>query len=117
MNSALPHVVEATSASLASRIIELVDADEVSLPPLPQVVVKARELLSSESANAKALGTLLSQDSAIVTSLMRLANSAAFGGLGRVDSLNTAIQRIGQRQSNVLGFHDDLQSQLYHVNT
>ncbi|MCC6773378.1 MAG: HDOD domain-containing protein [Gemmatimonadaceae bacterium] len=98
MNSAPSRVVESTDASLASRITELVDADEVSLPPLPQVVIKARELLSSESANAKALGTLLSQDSAIVTSLMRLANSAAFGGLGRVDSLNTAIQRIGQRQ-------------------
>ena len=90
--------VQVTEGSIAGRITELVASDTVQLPPLPQVVLRARELLSSESSSAKALGTLLEQDGAIVASLMRLANSAAFGGMGRIDNLNTAIQRIGQRQ-------------------
>ncbi|MEO7962607.1 MAG: HDOD domain-containing protein, partial [Gemmatimonadaceae bacterium] len=90
--------VQMTESSLASRIAELVEEDGVQLPSLPAVVVKARELLSSENLNARALSHLLEQDAAIVAALMRLANSAAFGGLGRVDNLNTAIQRIGLRQ-------------------
>lgn len=87
-----------TEQSLASRIAELVESDSVQLPPLPAVVLKARELLSSDNVNAKALGTLLAEDAAIVAALMRVANSASFGGLGRIDNLNSAIQRIGQRQ-------------------
>lgn len=98
MIDALTPLVGMTDDSLARRITILVDADQVSLPPLPQVVLKARELLTSDNTNARALATLLSQDGAIVASLLRLANSAAFGGLGRVDNLNSAIQRIGQRQ-------------------
>ncbi|MEO7966274.1 MAG: HDOD domain-containing protein [Gemmatimonadaceae bacterium] len=74
------------------------EEDSVQLPSLPAVVVKARELLSSENLNARALSNLLEQDAAIVAALMRLANSAAFGGLGRVDNLKTAIQRIGHCQ-------------------
>lgn len=90
--------VQTTEQSLASRIAELVESDTIQLPPLPAVVIKARELLSSENSNAKALGTLLAEDAAIVAALMRVANSASFGGLGRIDTLNNAIQRIGQRQ-------------------
>ena len=62
------------------------------------MVLKARELLSSEQSNMRTLGALLVDDAAIAAALMRLANSAAFGGMGRVDNLNSAIQRIGQRQ-------------------
>jgi putative nucleotidyltransferase with HDIG domain len=98
MNTTRPAIVATTRESLATRITQLVDADKVSLPPLPKVVLKARELLESANANAKTLGELLSQDGAIVAALMRLANSAAFGGLGRADNLHSAIQRIGQRQ-------------------
>lgn len=90
--------IQKTEHSLANRIAELVAKDEVRLPPLPQVVLKARDLLSSENLNMRALGALLAEDAGIVAALMRLANSAAFGGMGRVDNLNAAIQRIGQRQ-------------------
>lgn len=91
-------VVATTEQSLAQHIIDLIDADQVPLPSLPAIVVKAQQLLASDSVSPAALSNLLSQDAAMVAALMRIANSATFGGLGRVDSLNAAIQRIGQTQ-------------------
>ena len=94
----MENTVVATETSLASKVRELVASDSVQLPPLPAVAVKAREMLASENFQTSALGELLGQDAAIVASLLRLANSAAFGGLGRVENLSSAMQRIGFRQ-------------------
>lgn len=84
--------------SLAERIHELVESDEVQLPPLPEVAIRVQEILSSDYADTRELDRLLSEDPAIAAALLRLANSAAFGGLNQVESLATAIQRIGLRQ-------------------
>ncbi|MDH3223855.1 MAG: HDOD domain-containing protein [Gemmatimonadota bacterium] len=84
--------------SIADQIKSLVAADEVQLPPLPEVAIRVQELLGQETSSMRELGELLSQDPAIVASLMRLANSASFGGLGRIENLNAAVQRIGLRE-------------------
>lgn len=91
-------VVEQTSRSLASRVRALVEADDVQLPPLPEVATRVQEILSSDEADMAELDRLLSEDPAIVAALLRLANSAVFGGLRRVEGLAMAIQRIGFRQ-------------------
>ncbi|MCU0646508.1 MAG: HDOD domain-containing protein [Gemmatimonadaceae bacterium] len=88
--------------SLTAQVTELVDAGKVKLPLLPQVVLKAQQLLATDRASAGALAALLEQDPAMTMALIRLANSATFGGLGRVDSLNGAIQRIGLSQVGAL---------------
>lgn len=87
--------VEMTDTSLASRLTELVRSGEVQLPALPEVAVKAREMLSSDALNMRELGEVLTGDPAIAAALLRLANSAHFGGLGRVNTVATAVQRIG----------------------
>ncbi len=91
-------VVQQTSRSLASRVRALVEADDVQLPPLPEVATRVQQILSSDDPDMRELDQLLSQDPAIVAALLRLANSAVFGGLRRVEGLSTAIQRIGFRQ-------------------
>lgn len=112
----MDNTVQTTEQSLASRITELVLTDQVQLPPLPQVVLKARDLLASEHFNMRALGSLLVDDAGIAAALMRLANSAAFGGMGRVDSLSAAIQRIGQSQVSAMITGIGLKSHFQSVN-
>ena len=90
--------VQVTDQSLATRIQDLVARDEVQLPPLPELALKIQEMLGSESATMNEIGALLQQDAAIVAALLRISNSAAFGGLGRIDNLSAAVQRIGMRQ-------------------
>jgi len=90
--------VQMTEQSLATQIQELIARDEVQLPPLPELALRIQEILGSDSATMNEVGELLQQDSAIVASLLRIANSAAFGGLGRINNLSAAVQRIGMRQ-------------------
>jgi len=94
----MSQAVQQTDVSWSTRIEELVGAGEVQLPPLPEVAIRIQEILSSDSINMRDLGKLLTQDPAIATALLRLANSAAFGGLGRIERLSDAVQRIGLRQ-------------------
>jgi putative nucleotidyltransferase with HDIG domain len=92
------HLLVDQAESLGTRILELVEAEEVQLPPLPEIALKAQEILSSEMAETRELDRLLSQDPGIAAALLRLANSTAFGARGTVESLSVAIQRIGLRQ-------------------
>lgn len=94
----MTQTVAQSQDSISARIQELVHNDEVQLPPLPEVAMRVQEVLSSDNGNMRELGDLLSQDPAIVASLLRLANSASFGGLGRIENLNSAVQRIGLRE-------------------
>jgi len=91
-------VVQQTASSLASRVSALIEADDVQLPPLPEVATRVQQILSSDEADLKELNRLLSEDAAIVAALLRLANSAVFGGMRQVEDLSTAVQRIGFRQ-------------------
>ncbi|NNF28970.1 MAG: HDOD domain-containing protein [Gemmatimonadetes bacterium] len=94
----MSHALSSQGTSVADRIRALVAADEVQLPPLPEVAIRVQELLGGDGGSLRELGELLSQDPAIVASLMRLANSASYGGLGRIENLNAAVQRIGLRE-------------------
>jgi HD-like signal output (HDOD) protein len=87
------------SRSLADRITELIATDEVQLPPLPEMVVRLRDLLAQgDAVEARDVAGLMSKEPAIAASVLRIANSAAFGGLRPVTDLHQAITRLGLRQ-------------------
>jgi len=108
------HTVETTDASLAAHITALVEQDQVALPPLPEVAMRVQEVLNSDSINMRELGSLLTRDPAIVAALLRLANSAAFGGLGRIEKLPAAVQRIGLKQVGAIVTALGLKGQFEH---
>lgn len=87
-----------SEASLASMISASVLGGRVELPAMPEVALKARELLAAEHLNLRELDELLTADPAIAAALLRLANSAHFGGMGRVKTINMAVQRIGMQE-------------------
>jgi HD-like signal output (HDOD) protein len=85
--------------SLAEAVRALVVEGRVALPPLPELADKLlRELRRGEDVGLWELGDAMSSDSALVAAVLRMANSAAFGGLGEVTSIEQAIARLGLRQ-------------------
>jgi len=69
---------------------------EVSLPPLPRVSRRVLAVLEDrDRADARLIADLVRTDSAIAASLLRMANSAFFGGLDRITDLSQAISRLG----------------------
>lgn len=64
---------------------------------LPFAVVKIIRLCNDPSSNAGDLEKPVMSDPAIAAMIMQRANSAAFGGIGRISGIQTAVMRIGMK--------------------
>jgi HD-like signal output (HDOD) protein len=77
---------------LKARIVKRV----TEVPPMPQTVFKARELLGDPRSSFDQLASILESDQGIATRVLKMSNSAFYGMMGKVSSL--------QHASRVLGF-------------
>jgi len=78
-----------------ATLIRQIDA----LPTLPQTVLQVREAAASLETGAKEIATIVSRDPAIAATLLKLANSAAYGVRHRVDNLWLATSFLGVKET------------------
>ncbi|MDY7035877.1 MAG: HDOD domain-containing protein [Thermodesulfobacteriota bacterium] len=78
---------------LKKRILSTVK----SLPPMPQTVLKAREIMANPKSDFKELGNLLETDQGIATKVLKLANSTYYGLSGKVSSIHHASIVLGHK--------------------
>lgn len=88
--------------SLVDRVHQLIQSGEFQLPPLPDLAVRLQQSLRDETADADQIAALIRAEPAMAASLLRAANSAAFGGLRAITDLSQAIARLGLRQVETL---------------
>ncbi len=87
------------SKPLIEQIREIALSGEVCLPPLPAMGMRLLEMFQDEDRlNAKDVAELVQQDPAMATALLRIANSAMFGGLQKISDLSQAIARLGMKR-------------------
>ncbi|MBN2419721.1 MAG: zinc-ribbon domain-containing protein, partial [Deltaproteobacteria bacterium] len=67
------------------------------LPPMPQVMFKAREVMNDPKSNFKALSDILESDQAMAARVLRLSNSAYYGLAGKVSSVQHASVLLGYK--------------------
>lgn len=67
------------------------------LPPMPQVMFKARETMGDPNSNFKELSDILETDQAMAARVLRLSNSAYYGLAGKVTSLQHASVLLGYK--------------------
>ena len=82
-----------TGDALKQEIIRTVE----DLPPMPQTVIKAREIMADPKAGFKELAELFEADQAIGAKILKLANSSYYGIAGGVSSLQKASVVLGQK--------------------
>jgi HD-like signal output (HDOD) protein len=89
-----------TAAQPLTEQIRMAVVDgKVYLPALPELVTQLRDLLDDESrSGSQAVADLVRNEPAVSATLLRLANSAAFGGLHRIADLSQAVARLGLKQ-------------------
>ncbi|MEI6668939.1 MAG: HDOD domain-containing protein [Acidobacteriota bacterium] len=66
------------------------------LDPLPATLHRLMRALNDEDAGAYVIGEIVQFDSAVVSMLLRVANSVAYGGWVRTESVREAVTRIGK---------------------
>jgi HD-like signal output (HDOD) protein len=79
--------------SLKSKILRSL----VELPPMPNIILKAREIMEDPGSSLKELAAVIEHDQAIVARVLALANSAYYGLSGLVSSIQHASILLGQR--------------------
>jgi HD-like signal output (HDOD) protein len=67
------------------------------LPPMPQIVFKARQVIDDPDSEMSELADLLESDQAIATKVLKLANSAYYGLSGKVSSIRHASSLLGYK--------------------
>lgn len=67
------------------------------LPPMPQVAQKARQVISNPDSSFKDLAKVIETDQAIATKVLRMANSAYYGSVGTVSSVQQASVVLGTK--------------------
>jgi putative nucleotidyltransferase with HDIG domain len=68
------------------------------LVSLPEVVVKINELVNKTDASAAQIAQVISQDPAIASRILKVANSSMYGGQRQIDSITRAVTLLGTKQ-------------------
>lgn len=68
------------------------------LPPFPDVLIRLERELSQPDVSVLRLASLLEEDVALVAQLLRVANSAYYGGRTRITSVADAAIRLGMQE-------------------
>jgi HD-like signal output (HDOD) protein len=95
-------------AQLVSRIHEL--------PPLPTLVTRALDMLSDPDMDIKEVEKVIGKDQSLVTKLIKISNSALYGGLQRVESINQALARLGAKTTKSLILSASMQTYFFSSN-
>lgn len=90
---------EKTYARLVGQIIKRFNKGEIEMPVLPHMVQEVRNLLEKIDPSMDDLARIVEKDAVIAAKLISLANSVLYKGLDAVTTLNTALNRLGLKET------------------
>ncbi len=78
------------------------DADRLSVPSLPEIALRIKKAVESETANISKIARIVSADPAITAKLIKAANGPLYRGNVPIDNCQAAIVRIGMNTTKQL---------------
>jgi HD-like signal output (HDOD) protein len=82
-----------TGEALKQRILRHMK----DLPPIPQTIFKAREIMANPDSDFKELSNLFETDQAIAAKILKIANSPYYGYSGKITSIQRASVILGHK--------------------
>jgi len=76
-------------------LIEDISNNKLELPTLPEVALKVRETVESDSVNAKKVAEVIGSDAALSARLIQVANSPMYRGNKQIEDIQMAVARMG----------------------
>jgi HD-like signal output (HDOD) protein len=80
--------------SITKLIAARVESDDFKLPVFNQVALDVQKAIQAD-ADLKQIETLILQDQALASEILRVANSAFFAGLAKLQNIQQALVRLG----------------------
>lgn len=110
IRSTQPHITEKSevekSGLKVSRPKQLIRGKDLrdrillklkSLPAMPQVVLKAQQVMRNSKLGMRHLAQVIEKDPAMVVNILKTANSAYYGVTGNISSIQNAVTLVGGR--------------------
>jgi HD-like signal output (HDOD) protein len=66
-----------------------------NLPPLPQTIIEVEEFRKSSNKNAEELISIIEKDALLISTLLKVANSAMFGFRSKIESPRRIVNLLG----------------------
>ncbi len=97
-----PDPQTASQSSVHDLVMEMVKSfkqGQIKLPVMPNVVQRIEEVIKQPNSTASDLAEIIEQEPTISLRLLTIANSALYGGAGRVTKIKQAVSRIGTKET------------------
>ncbi len=89
-------------SKLSFRLYRDLKNDKAVLPSLPDLAIRIRRAIDEDMSDARTVARLVEADPAMATKLLKVANSALYGGLGSVETCSSAVVRLGMKTTKQL---------------
>jgi putative nucleotidyltransferase with HDIG domain len=86
-------------AEFLTQFARRVREGDLTLPPMPESVLRIGQLLSDPDVTLRTLARQVERDPAVATRLVGVANSPFYAGLESVRSVSDALTRLGMREA------------------
>lgn len=83
--------------SIGGQLLAALQENLDSLPVLPEISRRVLDLVNNNNTSLADLAKLISEDGVLTGRVLRVANSAMYGGLSKISELGTACTRLGMR--------------------
>ena len=90
--------------SLVSLISQKLESADLELPVFDDIAVRLHKGARENSLDAEEMCSLLEEDPALVSEVLRMSNSSFFSGLTEIRSLKDAAVRLGTKQVAAIVF-------------
>lgn len=87
-------------SKLAATIMNAIEADNLSLPTLPEIALRIRQCENDPNLNTPALARIIEHDPATTAQLLRIANSPLVRREVKIADLTKAISLLGMSYSS-----------------
>jgi putative nucleotidyltransferase with HDIG domain len=79
-------------------LLDDIKNNRLTLPVMPEVAMKVRQAVNNENASAGQIAKIVGTDAALASRLLQVANSPLFRGASKIESVQSAIARLGVPQ-------------------
>lgn len=83
-------------------ILAAIENNKLELPTLPEVALSVRQAINSGNASDAEIARIIAQDPGLAARLLQIANSPLFRARQKIESLQTAITRLGRNAVRTL---------------
>ncbi|NOZ51785.1 MAG: HDOD domain-containing protein [Gammaproteobacteria bacterium] len=80
---------------ILSELMDELETDKLVLPSLPEVALKVRDAIEDDDVNTAKIAKVLITDPGLTARVIQVANSPLVRGAKEIDSVETAITRMG----------------------